>query len=140
MRGRRVSGSKHARNWTTLLIAIPVGLVASLVTLAFRGIIDLINHLLFHSDSEITVAMHVWPWIFWPLLVGAGGLLAGWFLRYAVAIEQQETVKTDYLEVINARLDAVPTRPRCFARCRRLPVSAAGRRLVKRGRWSSCRR
>ena len=46
------------------------GPVASLVTLAFRGIIDLINHLLFHSDSEITVAMHVWPWIFWPLLVG----------------------------------------------------------------------
>lgn len=69
-----MSGSKHALNWTTLLIAIPVGLVASLVTLAFRGVIDLINRLLFGSNNDITVAMHVWPWIFWPLLVGAGGM------------------------------------------------------------------
>ena len=84
-----MSGSKHALNWTTLLIAIPVGCAASLVTLAFRGVIDLINRLLFNSDNDITVAMHAWPWIFWPLLVGAGGLLAGWFLRYAVIIEQQ---------------------------------------------------
>ena len=133
MRGRRVSGSKHALNWTTLLIAIPVGLVASLVTLAFRGIIDLINHLLFHSDSEITVAMHVWPWIFWPLLVGAGGLLAGWFLRYAVAIEQQETVKTDYLEVINARLDAVPTKTSLFRALSSIASIGSGASIGKEG-------
>jgi hypothetical protein len=135
-----VSGSKHALNWTTLLIAIPVGFVASLVTLAFRGVIDLINRLLFNSDSEITVAMHVWPWIFWPLLVGAGGVLAGYFLRFAVAIEKQETVKTDYLEVINARLDAVPPKPPCSVHCHQSPVSAAAPQSVKRGRWCSCRR
>ncbi len=45
--GAQVKASKHALNWTTLLIAIPVGCAASLVTLAFRGVIELINHLLF---------------------------------------------------------------------------------------------
>ncbi|WP_416411547.1 chloride channel protein [Pantoea sp. App145] len=128
-----MSGSKHALNWTTLLIAIPVGCAASLVTLAFRGVIDLINRLLFHSDSEITVAMHVWPWIFWPLLVGAGGLLAGWFLRYAVSIEQQETVKTDYLEVINARLDAVPTKTSLFRALSSIASIGSGASIGKEG-------
>ena len=128
-----MSGSKHALNWTTLLIAIPVGCVASLVTLAFRGVIELINHLLFNSDSEITVAMHVWPWIFWPLLVGAGGVLAGFFLRYAVAIEKQETVQTDYLEVINARLDAVPTKTSLFRALSSMASIGSGASIGKEG-------
>jgi len=128
-----VSGSKHALNWTTLLIAIPVGCVASLVTLAFRGVIELINHLLFNSDSEITVAMYVWPWIFWPLLVGAGGVLAGFFLRYAVAIEKQETVQTDYLEVINARLDAVPTKTSLFRALSSMASIGSGASIGKEG-------
>lgn len=128
-----MSGSKHALNWTTLLIAIPVGCVASLVTLAFRGVIELINHLLFNSDSEITVAMHVWPWIFWPLLVGAGGVLAGFFLRYAVAIEKQETVQTDYLEVINARLDAVPTKTSLFRALSSIASIGSGASIGKEG-------
>ncbi|HAK34803.1 MAG TPA: Cl- channel voltage-gated family protein [Pantoea sp.] len=128
-----MKGSKHALNWTTLLVAIPVGLAASLVTLAFRGVIELINRLLFNSGSEITVAMHVWPWIFWPLLVGAGGVLAGFFLRYAVSIEQQQTVKTDYLEVINARLDAVPTRTSLFRALSSIASIGSGASIGKEG-------
>ncbi len=115
------------------MVAIPVGLAASLVTLAFRGIIELINRLLFSSDNEITVAMHVWPWIFWPLLVGAGGVLAGFFLRYAVSIEQQQTVKTDYLEVINARLDAVPTRTSLFRALSSIASIGSGASIGKEG-------
>jgi len=128
-----LKGSKHALNWTTLLVAIPVGLAASLVTLAFRGIIELINRLLFGSSNEITVAMHAWPWIFWPLLVGAGGVLAGFFLRYAVSIEQQQTVKTDYLEVINARLDAVPTRTSLFRALSSIASIGSGASIGKEG-------
>lgn len=128
-----MKGSKHALNWTTLMVAIPVGLAASLVTLAFRGIIELINRLLFSSSNEITVAMHVWPWIFWPLLVGAGGVLAGFFLRYAVSIEQQQTVKTDYLEVINARLDAVPTRTSLFRALSSIASIGSGASIGKEG-------
>lgn len=128
-----MKGSKHALNWTTLLVAIPVGLAASLVTLAFRGVIALINRLLFGSNSEITVAMHVWPWIVWPLLVGAGGVLAGFFLRYAVSIEQQQTVKTDYLEVINARLDAVPTRTSLFRALSSIASIGSGASIGKEG-------
>ncbi|WP_243078871.1 chloride channel protein [Pantoea sp. MQR6] len=128
-----MKGSKHALNWTTLLIAIPVGFAASLVTLAFRGIIELINHLLFGSSSEITEAMHVWPWILWPLLVGAGGLLAGFFLRYAVNIEQQQTLKTDYLEVINARLDAVPTKTSLFRALSSIASIGSGASIGKEG-------
>jgi CIC family chloride channel protein len=103
------------------------------VTLAFRGVIELINYLLFNSDSEITVAMHVWPWIFWPLLVGAGGVLAGFFLRYAVAIEKQETVQTDYLEVINARLDAVPTKTSLFRALSSMASIGSGASIGKEG-------
>jgi len=128
-----LKGSKHALNWTTLLVAIPVGLAASLVTLAFRGVIELINRLLFNSGSEITVAMHVWPWIFWPLLVGAGGVLAGFFLRYAVSIEQRQTVKTDYLEVINARLDAVPTCTSLFRALSSIASIGSGASIGKEG-------
>lgn len=128
-----MKGSKHALNWTTLMVAIPVGLAASLVTLAFRSIIELINRLLFSSSNEITVAMHVWPWIFWPLLVGAGGVLAGFFLRYAVSIEQQQTVKTDYLEVINARLDAVPTRTSLFRALSSIASIGSGASIGKEG-------
>ena len=128
-----MKGSKHALNWTTLLIAIPVGFAASLVTLAFRGIIEMINHLLFGSSSEITEAMHVWPWILWPLLVGAGGLLAGFFLRYAVNIEQQQTLKTDYLEVINARLDAVPTKTSLFRALSSIASIGSGASIGKEG-------
>lgn len=128
-----MKGSKHALNWTTLFIAIPVGFVASLVTLAFRGVIELINHLLFGSSNEITEAMHVWPWLLWPLLVGAGGVLAGYFLRYAVTIEQQQTVKTDYLEVINARLDAVPTKTSLFRALSSVASIGSGASIGKEG-------
>ncbi|MBD8261502.1 chloride channel protein [Pantoea agglomerans] len=128
-----MKASKHALNWTTLLIAIPVGCAASLVTLAFRGVIELINHLLFARSGEITESLHLWPWIFWPLLVGAGGVLAGYFLRYAVAIEQQQTVKTDYLEVINARLDAVPTRTSLFRALSSIASIGSGASIGKEG-------
>ena len=106
--------SKHALNWTSILVAIPVGLVASLVTLGFREAINLIDGLVFNGQTDITQAMRVYPWYCWPLIVGAGGLIAGFLLRYATAIEQKQTVRTDYLEVINAQLDAVPTRTSLF--------------------------
>ncbi|WP_130831949.1 chloride channel protein [[Erwinia] mediterraneensis] len=128
-----MSGSKHALNWTTLFIAIPVGCVASLITLAFRGIIELINQLLFGSDAEITTAMHVWPWFTWPLLVGAGGVIAGYFLRFAIAIERQQTVKTDYMEVINARLDAVPTRTSLYRALSSVASIGSGASIGKEG-------
>ena len=128
-----MSGSKHALNWTTLIIAVPVGCAASLVTLGFRGVIELINQLLFGSDAEITAAMHRWPWFTWPLLVGAGGLIAGYFLRFAVSIEKQETVKTDYLEVINARLDAVPTKTSLFRALSSIASIGSGASIGKEG-------
>lgn len=128
-----MKASKHALNWTTLLIAIPVGCAASLVTLAFRGVIELINHLLFARSGDITDSLALWPWIFWPLLVGTGGVLAGFFLRYAVALEQQQTIKTDYLEVINARLDAVPTRTSLFRALSSIASIGSGASIGKEG-------
>lgn len=128
-----MKGSKHALNWTTVLIAIPVGCAASLVTLAFRYVIELINRLLFHSNSDITSGMHQLPWIFWPLVVGAGGVVAGFFLRYAVSIEQKQTINTDYLEVINARLDAVPTRTSLFRALSSVASIGTGASIGKEG-------
>ncbi len=127
------NGNRHALNWSTLLVAIPVGLAATLVTLGFRLTIEAINQLLFGSEQDITQAMTVYPWFFWPLIVGAGGVIAGFFLRYAASIEQQGTVKTDYLEVINARLDAVPTRTSLFRALSSIASIGSGASIGKEG-------
>ena len=127
------TGSKHALNWTSILVAIPVGLVASLVTLAFRHMINLSDALIFGGQQDITEAMHVWPWYLWPLIVGAGGLIAGFFLRYAAELEQKETIRTDYLEVINARLDSVPTRTSLFRGLSSLASISSGASIGREG-------
>ncbi|MBJ9999923.1 chloride channel protein [Erwinia sp. S38] len=126
-------GTKHALNWTSILVAIPVGLVASLVTLGFRKLIELIDGLVFSGEQDITEAMHVYPWYFWPLIVGVGGLIAGFFLRYATALEQKETIRTDYLDVINARLDSVPTRTSLFRGLSSLASISSGASIGREG-------
>jgi len=128
-----VAGNKHALNWTSILVAIPVGFAASLVTLGFRLLIELINQLLFNSQQDITQAMTIYPWFFWPLIVGAGGVIAGFFLKYATSIEQTQTVKTDYLEVINARLDAVPTKTSLFRALSSIASIGSGASIGKEG-------
>ncbi|MFK8257802.1 chloride channel protein [Erwinia sp. AnSW2-5] len=125
--------SKHALNWTSILVAIPVGLVASLVTLGFREAINLIDGLLFNGQTDVTQAMRVYPWYCWPLIVGAGGLIAGFLLRYATAIEQKQTVRTDYLEVINAQLDAVPARTSLFRGLSSLASISSGASIGREG-------
>lgn len=127
------TGSKHALNWTSILVAIPVGFAASLVTLGFRHIIEWINALVFGTTQDVTQAIHVYPWYFWPLIVGIGGVIAGFFLRYATAIEQKETVRTDYLEVINARLDAVPTKTSLFRAVSSIASISSGASIGKEG-------
>lgn len=125
--------SKHALNWTSILVAMPVGLVASLVTLGFREAINLIDSLLFRGQTDITRAMQVYPWYIWPLIVGGGGLIAGFLLRYATAIEQKQTVRTDYLEVINAQLDAVPARTSLFRSLSSLASISSGASIGREG-------
>lgn len=127
------SHSGHALNWTRILVAIPVGLVASLVTLGFREAIALLNGLLFGGQADITEAIRVYPWYCWPLIVGVGGLIAGFFLRYATAIEQKQTLRTDYLDVINARLDAVPARTSLFRGLSSLASISSGASIGREG-------
>ncbi|WP_288497132.1 chloride channel protein [uncultured Erwinia sp.] len=125
--------SRHALNWTSILVAIPVGLVATLVTLLFREAIALVDTLIFGGAGDITQSMRAYPWYCWPLIIGAGGLVAGFFLRYAAAIEQKETVRTDYLEVINARLDAVPTKTSLFRGLSSLASISSGASIGREG-------
>jgi len=127
------SGRRHALNWTNILVAIPVGLVASLVTLGFREGIALLSALIFGTQQGVTLAMGVYPWFVWPLIVGVGGVVAGFFLRYAAAIEQKETVRTDYLDVINARLDAVPTKTSLFRALSSIASISSGASIGKEG-------
>ncbi|WP_067703992.1 MULTISPECIES: chloride channel protein [unclassified Erwinia] len=127
------TGNRHALNWTSILVAIPVGFAATLVTLGFRLVIEIINSLLFGSKQDVTQAIAVYPAYFWPLIVGGGGLIAGFFLRYATAIEKKETVRTDYLEVINARLDAVPTKTSLFRALSSIASIGSGASIGKEG-------
>lgn len=92
-----------------VLIAIPIGVIVALVTLCFREVLLCINHQLSGGRNDITVAMMVLPWYFWPLFVAADGVLAGAILHYALRLEKLQSLPTDYLQVIHLGLDAVPT-------------------------------
>lgn len=128
-----MSGNKHALNWTSILIAIPVGSIASLVTLGFRELVETISAMFFGHNHDITQAIRVYPWFFWPLILGSGGLIAGFFLKYATSIERKSTVKTDYLEIINARLDAVPAKTSLFRALSSIASICSGASIGKEG-------
>lgn len=125
--------TRHALNWIALLIAIPAGVAGAMVTLGFRHTIEFFNRLLFGRSDDITRAMHVWPWFVWPVIVGVGGVIAGLFLRYAVSLEKKQQVNTDYLDVINARLDAVPTRTSLFRALSSIASISSGASVGKEG-------
>lgn len=124
---------KYVLRWMALLIAIPVGFAGAMVTLAFRHTLDFFNRLLFGRSDDITLAMHAWPWYCWPLIVGGGGVIAGIFLQYAVRLEKKQRINTDYLDVINARLDAVPTRTSLFRALSSIASISSGASIGKEG-------
>lgn len=120
-------------SWRGLLLAVPVGIAGGLVTLAFRFLIALFNLLVFGRSDDITQAMQVWPWYCWPLIVGIGGVIAGCFLHYAVKMEKQTALKTDYLDVIDARLNAVPTGSSVLRACSSIISISSGSSIGKEG-------
>ncbi|PIJ50229.1 Cl- channel voltage-gated family protein [Erwinia sp. OLTSP20] len=125
--------NRHILNWTSILVAIPIGMLGAMATLLFRVLIELLTRLIFGSAHDITRAVTAWPWFCWPLIVGFGGILAGIFLHYASRMEQQQHVRTDYLEVINARLEAVPTRTSLYRALSSLFSISSGASIGKEG-------
>lgn len=120
-------------SWRGLVIAIPVGIAAALVTLGFRLVIEWFNLLMFGRRDDITQAMQVWPWFCWPIIVGIGGVVAGIILQLAVNHEKQTAIKTDYLEVLNARLNAVPTRSSLLRAASSIVSISSGASIGKEG-------
>jgi CIC family chloride channel protein len=125
--------NKPGINLTSVALAVPIGVAAALVTLMFRGAIDGLTHLLFGPGTAITESINVYPWYLWPLIVGVGGVVAGLFLRAALRIEKTENVRTDYLEVIDARLDRVPTRTSLLRSLSSLASIASGASIGREG-------
>ncbi|WP_426785902.1 chloride channel protein (plasmid) [Rahnella variigena] len=91
-----------------LLIAIPAGIVAALVTIAFRGAISGVNGLMFTDGSDITKAFNEYPKLIWPLITTAGGVIAGFILILALRYENKHGKMPDYLDVIDQRLPGIP--------------------------------
>ncbi len=120
-------------NWLVLVLAIAVGIAGALVTLGFRLLIALCNVSLFGRSDDITQAMQVWPWYCWPMIVGIGGVVAGYFLHCALKMEKKTAIKADYLEVINARLNAVPTRSSVLRACSSMISIGSGSSIGKEG-------
>ncbi|MFZ4835247.1 chloride channel protein [Rouxiella sp. Mn2063] len=104
----RVHGAGHKTEWVNLLIAIPVGIIAALVTVCFRLAISAINGLMFTDGSDITKAFNEYPWITWPLVTAAGGVIAGLILQQALRYEARHGKMPDYLDVIDKRLPGIP--------------------------------
>lgn len=94
--------------WVNLLIAIPAGIIAALVTIGFRLAISGINGLMFTDGSDITRAFSEYPKIFWPLITTAGGAIAGFILYWALRYESRNGKMPDYLDVIDQRLPGIP--------------------------------
>lgn len=120
-------------SWHGLFLAIPVGIVGACVTLLFRMLIALFNLAVFGRSDDITQAMQVWPWYCWPLIVGIGGAIAGGLLHFAIKLEKQTAIKSDYLDVINARLNAVPTGSSVFRACSSMISISSGASIGKEG-------
>ncbi|MDR3430302.1 MAG: chloride channel protein [Rouxiella aceris] len=95
-------------DWVNLLIAIPAGIIAALVTVGFRLAITEINDLMFTDGSDITRAFVEYPRIVWPLITTCGGVLAGGILYWALRYEARNGKMPDYLDVIDQRLPGIP--------------------------------
>ena len=106
--GLKAFDSLQKGDWINLLIAIPAGLVAALVTIAFRGAISGINGLMFADGSDITKAFNEYPRLVWPLITTAGGIIAGFILLWALRHEEKHGKMPDYLDVIDQRLPGIP--------------------------------
>lgn len=91
-----------------LLIAIPAGIIAALVTIAFRGAISGINGLMFTNGGDIAQAFLEYPRAIWPLITTFGGVIAGFILLWAFHVERKHGKMPDYLDVIDQRLPGIP--------------------------------
>jgi CIC family chloride channel protein len=94
--------------WRNLLIAIPAGVIAALVTILFRSAITYIDDVIFHDGSDITQAFAHYSNMMWPLITGIGGVLAGYILYCVGKYEKRHGTMPDYLDVIDQRLPEIP--------------------------------
>ncbi|CAM3563100.1 chloride channel protein [Rouxiella silvae] len=95
-------------DWVNVLIAIPAGIIAALVTIGFRLAISGINGLMFTDGSDITRAFREYPLLAWPLITTVGGVVAGFILYWAMRHESRNGKMPDYLDVIDQRLPGIP--------------------------------
>src|SRR5476651_2681456 len=109
-----------------LLIAIPIGIVAALVTIAFRSAISGINDLMFSDGTDITKAFLEYPRLVWPLITAAGGIVAGFILLWALNVERKHGKMPDYLDVIDQRLPGIPLRSTLLRAASSLASIASG--------------
>jgi chloride channel protein, CIC family len=114
-------------------LALPIGALAAFITLGFRELLQWLSFLLFAKPQPITLSAAHLPWYGLVLLVNGGGLLAGFILKFAVKLEKAQAIPTDYLEVINSRLDAVPTRASLLRACSSIASIGSGASVGKEG-------
>lgn len=117
----------------TLLIAVPIGVVAAMVTFAFRLAIEGLTRVIFGTGVEITEAMPRYPVYLWPLVVGAGGVIAGLFMAAARRIEKKEQLNTDYLQVLGAQINRLPVRTSLLRGLSSLSSIATGASIGREG-------
>ncbi|MGC6387147.1 chloride channel protein [Ewingella sp. S1.OA.A_B6] len=116
-----------------LLIAIPAGIIAALVTIAFRGAISGINGLMFTDGNDITKAFLEYPRAIWPLITTVGGVIAGFILLWALNVERRHGNMPDYLDVIDQRLPGIPLRSTLLRAASSLASIASGGSIGREG-------
>ncbi len=98
-----------AENLSTLLWAIPIGIVGALVTLGFRHAIDLIHLAAFGKTADVVELAQSSEWYMRLIVPTLGGIVAGFLLllsrRYTKA-----TAHSDYMEAITLGDGRIPVR------------------------------
>ncbi|QCR35880.1 chloride channel protein [Nissabacter sp. SGAir0207] len=125
--------SWNKSDFFNLLLALPVGIIAALVTVLFREAISAVNGVMFQDGTDITRAFLEYPRWIWPLITGCGGLVAGALLWQARRVEARQGSAPDYLEVIDRRLPGIPAQGTLWRGLSSLASIASGGSIGREG-------
>ena len=114
-----------------LVLAIPVGLAAALVTIGFRAVISKLHWLLTHrGEGMIDTAMHL-PWWQRVLVPTIGGCIAGGIL--VAAYRWSSSKSSDYLEAVSVGDGTLGTRATLLRSASSLFSIASGGSIGREG-------
>lgn len=118
--------------WVAVALALPIGVLAALLTSAFRLGIEALDSALLGSQADITVHFAALPWYWRLLLPTLGALLAGALLSWERRL-RREPGERDYMEAIAEGDGRVPLRSSLLRATSSLATIVSGGSIGREG-------